>query len=164
MAQAVEPGDRVLYVGSAASRFFGATCNAEPTSRTAATVFDAHLRGQVFDLVVLSGALDVAAEHDVRLWAVEARDLLSATGRVVLDIRQFWTDLSWISIDAAGIHDLVDVTRMVDPMSLVRSFCAAGFVSRREIRHWTTNHVAHVLAPLALVSDTKDDARSLTTV
>ncbi len=156
LARAVEAGDRVLHVGPGASRFFRATPHAEPTSRTAATVFDAHLKGQIFDLVVICGALDVAVERDVQAWAVVTKNLLSATGRLVLDIRMFWTDLSWVSLDAAGIHDFVDISRIVDPASLVSSFQAAGFVSRREIRHWTTNHVAHVLAPRSEPSRLED--------
>jgi hypothetical protein len=146
LAKATTPDKRTLFVGPGATKFF-AVARCAPSSFASETLLSREHDGQTFDVIVLSGVTDLLDDDAVRQWALRSLDLLAVGGRLVVDIRPLWLDMSWTGFDLGTLYDHLQPSRVLDPLSILDCLRAAGFCSVRDVRHWTSNHVAKVLVP-----------------
>jgi hypothetical protein len=146
LAESVDPGDRVLYVGDA-RRFFGASRNHLATSRSADSIFDPSLDGDFFDVIITRGAIDLLSDNDAFVWARQALTRLGPNGRLVVALRPIWLDMSWPDLDFSVLRSGLDEQRIADPRSVFACVARAGFRNQGERQGWFTHYVVNVFTP-----------------
>jgi hypothetical protein len=147
LSRCVDPGDRVLYVGDAPLRFFGASRNHLATSRSADSIFDPGLDGHFFDVIITRGAIDLLSDDDAFVWARQALTLLGPNGRLVVALRPIWLDMSWPDLEFSVLRSGLDEQRITDPRSVLAFVASAGFRNRGERQGWFTYYVVNVFTP-----------------
>jgi hypothetical protein len=148
LASCVQPGDRVLYAGPFAKRFFDRSAHCRPTSRATATLHDVHLAGERFDVIVARGAVETLSDEALQRWAYRVHRLLKPGGRLALAIRPLNFDPSMWAFDVNALGETVDLRRLADPWSALDVVVGEGFAIRNRLHRWSSVYEVCVFEPI----------------